>query len=579
MTSVIKQTSVQAAEILRHADASPGCKVMVTRSGNVRVATGLSRKILELIDTIAPEAKAKRKEQAKSAVTKKLENELAMLGLKFSTKQSMLIGRSAEQIIDNQAADRPAADPESKCEALVAKGVQHIKALSNGLDGDALRIAWRIIAQERKTPTGADIEGAISIANKTVEWARSLNVSESSALTLARNAQQLKAKKGIPLDEGKDILQLSGRLHTKHGLPKATALQHAIDLHPVLRELQVSIGSIEKIIKVLDLHLPELRPMPPATRISAAVRYLQLQSKNLPGSSPIAEVRQSLADLPLLQLAMPKGCRIDQIHQGSHVRGNAFMEAEGLAALSGKAGTLTTYRLFDKESVHGVRLPDSFRNFENQHVEDLVRGYRFELRTGDRIDTAFQEVEDKRRVNPKALSAVDYAAWAEHRVAWSGSDTIAQAISRFQSQTFFGDVETIAHESFRNGDGYGVMCYGSNNLSTLRFVAEKGAQQTSDVFKLSATRYMNASRLVADPRDDDLPPQPFLELLLLPNPGDGKAGNPEAFTVKRECVVEANAADLGKGKTDCRVIAATEEWDIKIDWDTWRSRRPRPEIL
>jgi hypothetical protein len=74
-------------------------------------------------------------------------------------------------------------------------------------------------------------------------------------------------------------------------------------------------------MKSLDYAIPELREQPERLRISAAIRYLQLQDPKHAEVKAIKEIRRSLVDLPRLQQAMPKGCVIDQIHQGAHVRG------------------------------------------------------------------------------------------------------------------------------------------------------------------------------------------------------------------------------------------------------------------
>jgi hypothetical protein len=456
--------------------------------------------------------------------------------------------------------------------------LQNIKDITAETNKKSRKLIWKAVAEQRNENKKVSIDTAKNIAQNTKIWKESLSISTRDAFRLASNAWNLYESKKIPLEDGKEILLCSGRLINRHGFKKKDALNYAIDLRAPLNALGLGLDSVERVMKYLDHAIPELRKQSERLRISAAIRYLQLQDARYKDVQPIDEIRRSLDDLPRLQQAMPKGCVIDQIHQGSHLRGKASLTRAHCQELEPKIATLTKEGLYSKSSNgrYEVNFPDIFDNFDHHHVIDLTRGLKIELRTNDSIDQSFAKLENKRRQNPKSLSEQEFQQWAELRTSWAGSSEAARAISHLQSQTLFGEVEIATGKNLRNESGYMCKDMGDPALLSTSYAANRTTRDTREVFELSAVRYVNASMLVAQPaaeQQDELLPKPQLNFPLLPNPGDGIQANPSVFSVKRECVLEADASDLAKGSTDCRVIAVTEEWDILFDWDTWIEKR------
>ncbi len=583
MHDISKQTSLQAAMIIREVSKQDRhLELTVTRSGNVRIAHGLGKAFLRLIDFVDSDARAKRIEAAKTAVVNKLTVELDLLGVETSANKAPIIGKLADSLTCADGESYlPRGSSQSVIEGRLAQAIDDIRKVGDTAEEKSLKHFWHAIRHQHSAGRKADMNSALSIAQKTIEWSIALKVDEKAAFRLAVNAHQLKEKQGIPLNEGRDILQVSGRLISQHGFTHDAALQFAIDNQPVMQRLGIGMDSIERIMKALDGQIPALHTLPQITRVSAAIRYLQLQSDTLSGVMPIDEIRQSLADLSLLQQAMPRGCKIDQIHQGSHVRGRSALADRHFKELSDMAASLSNYPPFRGPIVHGVHLPENFRNFEKQHVEDLVRGSHFEICDDGKINKKFASPENERRKNPKRLAEDEYDQWAKARIEWAGSIATARTISHFESQRFFGDVETVTSNYLENSEGHTVRAFGDGLLSKLAFRADRKREPLPESFELRSTRYINASLLNATPGDetsDALLPMAVRRLPLLPNPDAHSVANPEAFSVKRECVIEANTDDLAKGLTRCRIIEVTEEWDIKLDWDSWRSQRNQTDV-
>jgi hypothetical protein len=288
---------------------------------------------------------------------------------------------------------------------------------------------------------------------------------------------------------------------------------------------------------------------------------------------------------------------IDQIHQGAHVRGlskHSFPEPSPNIgdkknsltapeqALTDGANSLMSAKPLGSTSkpVHGVFLPEVFSQFYSHHVEDLVRGNRFELLTDKKVDTKFSQIEEKRRENPKQLSSKEYEQWATERARWAGSERAVQIISNLESQTLFADVATFSFLQFSNKDKYKVAASGDNNLAQTSFQANRltGTNFFIDEFILRETHYDNATRLLAEPTDmndrsDGLLLRPQLEIPLIPNPGENIKAGAGGFSVKRSVALSLTVPKTSQLPPTCRITEVSEEWDLMVDWDEWISTR------
>jgi hypothetical protein len=567
----------------------------VSRSGNVEVANAVQRVIYGIVDFFDAGAPRRRMIEAREAVRTKLSTELQVLLGPTSTKSAPIIGSTVEKQVDNLInTGNFDLRATSNAEKPIKIALTHIQDISAAPVAMPLKFLWQAVSEQRQENKPISILASKKIASNAMLWKTSLHLPSKDAFRLASNAWKLYEKKQILPEDGKAILMCAGRLQSRHGFSQTDALNYAIDLFQPMRVLQIDINGIEGMLKILDQKLPELRTMTERLRISAAIRHLQLQDAKHENVNPIEELRKTLRDLPLLQKAMPKGCVIDQIHQGAHVRGSSAHKFPPESPTIGGGNSLspneqalmaaTTKMLGNKnlgdvkKPVHGVHLPEDFSEFDRQHIEDLVRGNRFELLTDNKSDAQFEGIENTRRKNPKAMSQEDYQSWIRQRIAWAGSLRAAQFLSHLQSQSLFGDIGKFAANQFRNKDGYSVVVAGDNQLAQTTYQANRVRDATGDVFHLHQTHFKNAEGLLASPgkgnTSNNLFKQPTLDLKLLPNPGDGKVAGPGGFSVKQSCVMEARPPALPGAPASCRIIEVSEEWDLMIDWDKRMTERP-----
>lgn len=598
MNRITSQTSLQAAKVIQDASQFEDVQITVSWSGDVREANALERVIYGVIDFFDAGAPERRRNEAREAVKTKLTTEVSILvgppsrvgSAALPNEMTAAINQVANNLIDTGAIAKTNL-PNDLGDAL-----QNIKQITAETDKKSRKLIWKAAAEQRNENKKVSIDAAKYIAQNTKSWKESLSISTRDAFRLASNAWNLYESKKIPLEDGKEILLCSGRLINRHGFKKKDALNYAIDLRAPLNALGLGLDSVERVMKYLDYAIPELRKQPERLRISAAVRYLQLQDPKYINVKPIEEIRRSLNDLPRLQQAMPKGCVIDQIHQGAHIRGlskHSFPEPspnidnENSLTAPEQALTVSANSLMSAKPVvstsklvHGVSLPEVFTNFYKLHVEDLVRGNRFELQADNQIDTKFSQIEEERRKNPKTFSTNQYQQWAENRIRWAGSERTVQIISGLESQSLFADVAVFSRTQFQNQDRYSVSASGENNLAQTSFQANRltGTNQFIDEFILRETRYDNATRLLADPTDvndrsDELLPRPQLEIPLIPNPGENIKAGAGGFSVKRSVGLSLSAPKLSASPPTCRITEVSEEWDLMVDWDQWMSMR------
>jgi hypothetical protein len=599
MNRITSQTSLQAAKVIQDASQFEDVQITVSWSGDVREANTLERVIYGVVDFFDAGAPERRKNEAREAVKAKLTAEVLILAgptprdgaAALPDEMTKAINQVANNLISTGAITKKNLPSD------LADALQNIKKITAETDKKSRKLIWKAVAEQRNKNKQVSIDAANNISQNTKIWKESLNISTRDAFRLASNAWELYESKKILPEEGKEILRCYGRLISRHGFKEKDALNYAIDLRAPLKTLSLGMDSVERAMKSLDYAIPELREQPERLRISAAVRYLQLQDAKYKDVQPIDEIRRSLDDLPRLQQAMPKGCVIDQIHQGSHIRGlskHSFPEPSPNIGDKKKSLTAPEQALTDganalmsakplgstSKPVHGVSLPKVFSQFYSHHVEDLVRGNRFELRTGEKVDTKFSQIEEKRRENPKKLSTQAYEEWATERARWAGSDRAIQIISGLESQTLFADVAVFSGEQFQNKDQYSVSAVGENNLAQTSFQANRLTDTNFfiDEFILRETHYDNATRLLAEPTDmndhsDELLLRPQLKIPLIPNPGESIKAGAGGFSVKRSVGLSLTVPKISQMPPTCRITEVSEEWDLMVDWDEWMSMR------
>jgi hypothetical protein len=600
MNRITSQTSLQAAKVIQNASQFEDVQITVSWSGDVREANALEKAIYGVIDFFDAGAPERRRNEARAAVKAKLTNEISILAGPASTGDSVALTEGMKAAI-NQIADKLIYEgviPKKDLPDELGNALKNINTITLEPDKKSRKLIWKVVAEQRQKNKVVSMHAAKNIADNTLLWKRSLSISTRDAFRLASNAWKLYESKKILPEEGKEILLCSGRLISRHGFSHKDALNYAIDLRAPLKTLRLGLDSVERVMKSLDYAIPELREQPERLRISAAIRYLQLQDPKHAEVKAIEEIRRSLADLPRLQQAMPKGCVIDQIHQGAHVRGlskHSFPEPSPTIedkkksltvpeqALTNAANFLLSAKPLGNTSkpVNEVQLPKVFENFDKQHVEDLVRGNRFELLTNTQIDLQFREIEDKRRENPKKLSTESYDQWAKQRIHWAGSDRAAEIVSHLESQTLFADIAIFSSQQFLNEDVYSVIASGENNLAQASFQADrvKSSDTFADEFSLHQTHYANATRLLANPEESSKPEnnessqRKQIEIPLIPNPAPDTKASTDHFSVKRSVQLSLTVPKSPGISASCRIAEVSQEWDLMVNWDEWRSMR------
>ncbi len=565
------QTSLQALQVYRLALADPATELKVTSSGDVRIATLFDRAVNRITDLFRSQPAEQRREHARQAIRDKFQSEVQLLGRPLSTPQrqvmdgamDMLIaGQDVEQVIDRLSTPR------------LSIAMRHIREVSD-IDTDKLGVAWQamteLVGDGHHAP---DASFARRVAELSQRWEKELHLGKGEAYRMAFNAAALYKRYGIDAHDARDILQTSGRLRQRHGMSGNEALQFAIDLHMPMQKAGVRIDSLERALKSLQLALPALAAYEPRTRISAALCYLQLQDPSSDVDRPIDEVGRRLAELKVLQGVMPRGCKIDQIHQGGHVRGRAELNIVGLQELEARASTLAAYPHFDGREVR-TALPDVYRTFEHQFVKDIVRGYEFDLRHNGHPDAGFIPVESRRRAAPGKLKEQDYSEWASHYQRMAGSEAAAGTLSHLQSQTMFGDVEAITATGMVNLEGYAIKAIGDQKSTRMQFVADRRTVGGAARIDLRTTQSVDASILLADPPGvvhAELPRTPVQVALLPVSDWLPDMRQPGAALVRDfSATIPLDALDAGS--TACEVRHVTETWDLVPDWDAWMRQR------
>ncbi|NDC09133.1 MAG: hypothetical protein EBZ75_07240 [Oxalobacteraceae bacterium] len=272
--------------------------------------------VVDFFDAGAPD---RRRDEAREAVKAKLTNELSILLGPMPTGNENLLAAAVVNTTDNLVATGNINF--NAIPATLKTAFQKIRDINQTSKYSSRKLIWQAVAEQRQKNKEVSLDAAKNIARNTKLWKESLKVSTRDAFRLASNAWKLYEIKKIHPDEGKEVLLCSGRLISRYGFNEKDALNYAIDLCAPLKQLSVRLDSVESVMKTLDGEIPEFHKQPERVRISAAIRYLQLQDPKHAEVKAIEEIRHSLADLPRLQQAMPKGCVIDQIHQGAHVRG------------------------------------------------------------------------------------------------------------------------------------------------------------------------------------------------------------------------------------------------------------------
>ncbi len=568
------QTSLQALRIFHQAQADPNVDLAVTSSGEVRIATLFDRAINKITDMFRISSVEHRREQARQTIRDKFASEISVLGRDLSTPQNHLMFGLLEKMIAGQDESKALGELTTPP---IAAALRHIREISDIAPGKDVRIAWQAMTERIADNKAPDMTFAREVARLTAEHQQKLHMDSKSAYRMAYNAAALHKRYGIETADAREILQISGQLIVRHGFENDAALTLAIDLLIPLRKAGISMIGLGRVLRAVQAQLPELAHCSPRTRISAALCYVQLQDVSSGVDKPIEEIRHRLADLKVLQGLMPRGCVIDQIHQGCHVRGKTALDSEGLESLCDSTASLATdYKTFDGSEVT-TRLPAEFRQFEKQFVKDIVRdrNFAFELKHNGLPDTGFASVEKERRQAPEALTEQAYADWARGYQSHAGSINAAGALSRLQSQTIFADIDKVTADRLKNADGYATKAYGDPKTTRIQFVADRRDGDGEAHMDLRSRQFVDARVLVADPTGSGQGAlqRVQVQLMLLPSGEWLPSMQGPVAALMRDCAASIPIEALDEGSTAASVKQLVETWDLVPDWDAWMQNR------
>ena len=569
------QTSLQALRIYRQALNNPDTDLAVSSTGNVRVATLIDRAIHRIADFFNTNSIEQRREQAKHAIRAKFESEVRFLGKDLSEAQQHAICGTLNKLIAGEDFEKVSAELKSPA---MSAALRHIRDASDIGHRKELEIAWKVTAERIADGKAPDMAFASKLARLTRQWKRELHVDDSKGYQLAKKTAALQNEyKGLNDDDARSILQLSNRLHTRFGLPANRARTLAIDMLVPLRKSGVGLHDLERALKTVMRKLPELANYSAQTRISAALCYVQLLDASSSVKQPLEEVKQRLADLKAMQSLMPRGCVIDQIHQGCHVRGKTKLDREGLEALSNSAASLATADQNVDGRVFEFKVPDNFRRFGRQFVKDIVRdrNLEIELKHNGLPDAEFASIEKRRRERPERLPAQDYADWARRYQNHAGSEDAAGTLSRLQSQTSFADIETVCLDRMKNADGYTTRAYGEPFTSRVQFVADRRDDGGEALMKLQTRILVDAKVLDCIPATSEQDPLPHAQVAinLLSSKDWLPALQRPIASMIRDCVASIPVKALDEGSTAARMEQLVVTWDLVPDWNAWMKER------
>ena len=282
MNRITSQTSFQAAAVIQNASQYEDVQVTVSWSGDVRETNALERVIYGVIDFFDAGAPERRRNEAREAVKAKLTSEISFLvgpssgvgSAASPNEMTKAINQVAGKLIDGGSIYKKDI-PDGLGDAL-----QNIKNITAETDKKSRKLIWKAVAEQRNKSNPVSIDAAKSIAQNTKIWKESLNISTRDAFRLASNAWNLYESKKIPFEDGKEILLCSGRLISRHGFDKIEALEYAITLRTTMKELSLTMDSIERIMKTLYEKTPDFRSKAATDRINEAIRYFENQNND-----------------------------------------------------------------------------------------------------------------------------------------------------------------------------------------------------------------------------------------------------------------------------------------------------------
>lgn len=564
MGQISRQTSLQAAEIIKTAKSSNNVELTVSWSNNVRVMSGLPLMVAKLMNRIDPDAREKRIEEAERVVSEKLEREFAALGMSQQVRQSFDSKTIATELIEDPTiSDNP--KNSSTLQPEVEEALADIKKIGNKMQGEDLRSVWSVINQKTSPGSKANVDEALEVISTAKQWGKELKLEEKSALQLSNNAYKLSKSKNISLNNAKEILLCSGKLISEHHLKPDDALDYAIEINELYKGKANSLNNLREISNSLIGTIPELGKTSDQMKLSAGICCLQLKKRGLSDEKIHETIRLRLSNRKFIQSKLPSGMKIESIHQGAHLRLKRSLGKQELEQLTNRINDTT-----GRETEHSsaiLQAAPKFSKMDPQFGYDAHRA-AYELKNNNIPVQAFTSLEQEKRAPKPGLPFKILGQWLDELISFAGGETAASACSAFISQTLFAD---LTRSTGRSQSIPGMMHSAAGESGTTSFIYRLLKSDTPDSkgILVHNTLMQNATTLKFDrdfleneePTGYRSTTKPF-DIPLIENAGHGAKARQDAFTVKYDFKGNISDADLKAGKQYCKAEEATIEYDL-----------------
>jgi hypothetical protein len=567
MDRIAKQSAMQSLEVyIKAMESGRGVAVDID-NGKIRemtifdrVASALARQIL------GADPAAEWKSKAKELIVDKFQREARMTGMPASGDETLTnaVKSAFQPGVEISAKKlRSTILKNSGEKPLVEQALCHIFDAYDNSTSSTSRFLWKAIEK-----VGPDIAFARSVANNAAKWKAEIGLSTDQAFMLAYDAQRIHKKFSVSPEAAMRIRQDAGWLVKRCGLDSNNALRFAVDLHPILRDMQISIHDLAPVTESLLESKFEgnvlLSKAPAKAKLSAAVCYLQLRNEGKNHRESLQIIGKRLDRIEFIQSKLPKGCKVECIHQGAHIRATYSLDASELQEFRKVAETLSKYPL-----ENGTQFPEveKLKLFEHQFVRDCLRS-NLNAEINSKPDPVFTPLENAKQKRTKAFTRDQLSQWADAFIGYAGSDKAAGTMSYFLSQTTFGDILKSAMRKSRNPSGE-ICTPGGETGSKAFFFSMNRSDAKPGMTTVTGSLLENPVYLMtgeylpdgAEGSDNFV----SFSMPLIPPAGDGKQATQSANAVRYDCVFELAKSDMETGRITCTPLSLSVSYDLVLD--------------
>jgi hypothetical protein len=412
-----------------------------------------------------------------------------------------------------------------------------------------------------------NLDKAIEVTALAKNLQKKMGLNAGTALTTAYRIDMLMQRDpGLKQEQALEILLFSGSLVNNNicssdvkpdtyiytgGFEKSEAVQFALDIWDVLKKTNFSFDDLMRLADQMAAAKQIPSGLSGKTRISAALCFLQLKEKGDSDEQALNIINKRLARRTNIEAQLPHGCKKECIHNSAHIRASYALDDAQLKSFQSCTETLSTYPLCTAPITKKV---EGFSSLEHQFGLDATRSNYQVLHAGIPA-TRFEELEAIKKKADDNVSASDLSAWLNEFNAFAGSTTAASTLSRFVSQTIFGDVQRMTGEISQTASGLNIQAVGEIGTNYVQFqmnrIKDEGQQKTRVIASTMTNGLMlQGSELPKEEIELSAAPLGF-SLPLIPNAGEGKKANINATSARYDAVFDLTEKDLKDGKVTC----------------------------